>query len=304
MASTPRSNSRTGLDLRVLRYFIAVAEEGNITWAADLLQISQPTLSRQLRGMERSLGVHLFDRSTHAMTLTAEGRLLYDRAKTLVALADKTVQDVHSAQGGLSGTVTLACGETRNLPWVLDRMAAFRKINPNVQFSVLTYTADIAKAQLDQGILDLAILVEPVSVENYDYIRLNKHDIWCVTVPESSPLAQLEHIEPKHLSGQTLLLPTRPEVQREVMNWLGTYADNVSVAGTCNFNLNGNLMVAAGLGMRIGFDMGHEVYGTKNIPLNPPVETTCLLAWRRGRILAPAASAFTEYVFEALHSDN
>ncbi|MSS13336.1 LysR family transcriptional regulator [Bifidobacterium tsurumiense] len=304
MTSKSRSANHVGLDLRVLRYFIAVAEEGNITWAADLLQISQPTLSRQLRSMERDLDISLFHRGTRAMTLTPEGRLLYERAKTIVALADKAVQDVHSTQGGLSGTVTLACGETRNLPWILDRMASFRKANPAVQFGIRTYTADIAKQQLDQGILDLAILVEPATVESYDYIRLRERDIWCVTVPESSPLAQLKQIKPKHLSGQTLLLPSRPEVQREVMNWLGSDADSVSIAGTCNFNLNGNMMVAAGLGMRIGFDMGHEIEGTKNIPMNPPVETTCLLAWRRGRILAPAVSAFTEYVFEALHNDN
>lgn len=99
------------MELRVLRYFLAVAEEGNITWASQLLRISQPTLSRQLKRLEEELGVTLFKRGPHAIALTEEGRLLRDRAQTIVSLADKTESDLKRSAGEVGGDITAGCGE-------------------------------------------------------------------------------------------------------------------------------------------------------------------------------------------------
>lgn len=158
----------SSLDLRVLRYFIAVAEEGNITWAAELLRITQSTLSRQLRALEESLGVTLFLRGAHEISLTDEGRLLLERARTMVALAEKTERDLREAKHDISGAVALGCGESRSLPHMFEAMAVFRRAHPNVRFDVLSLTADISKERLDQGLLDLALSVEPVAVEWYE----------------------------------------------------------------------------------------------------------------------------------------
>ena len=98
------------MELRVLRYFLAVAEEGNITWAAQLLRISQPTLSRQLKQLEGELGVTLFERGSHTITLTEEGRLLRERAQTIVSLADKTEFELKQSGNDLSGEIAVGCG--------------------------------------------------------------------------------------------------------------------------------------------------------------------------------------------------
>lgn len=286
------------LDLRVLRYFIAVAEEGNITWAAELLRISQPTLSRQMRAMEQSLGVTLFERGAHEITLTNEGRMLLERARTMVALADKTERDLRESNGALSGTITLGCGESRSLPRLFERMRDFRAAHPDVSFDVLTLTSDVSKDRLDQGLLDLAVLVEPVAVERYDYLRLPERDVWGVTVRADDPLAQGEgtSVTSAELDGRDLIMPARPEVRREVMTWLGRAARSARIAGTCNLTLNGTKMVRAGLGVRIGFDMGEGAPNVRFLPLDPPIETQTLLAWRKGRSLAPTAQAFVDFL--------
>lgn len=293
-----RGSKGTGLDLRVLRYFIAVAEEGNITWAAELLQISQPTLSRQLRAMEESLGVTLFHRGAHEITLTDEGRLLLERARTMVALADKTEQDLREVSHELTGSVTLGCGESRSLPSLFDAMAAFRERHPGVRFDVLSLSADVSKERLEQGLLDLALLVEPVAVERYEYLRLPERDPWGVTVRADDPLvvAGCAVVCPADLADRDLILPARAEVRSEVMAWLGSYGRRIRVAGTSSLTLNGTKMVRSGLGIRVGFDEDSTADDIRFLPLDPPIETQALLAWRKGRSLASAAQAFIDFL--------
>ena len=297
MAKGHKAN-QSSLDLRVLRYFIAVAEEGNITWAAELLQVSQPTLSRQLRAMEESLGVTLFHRGSHEIALTGEGRLLLERARTMVALADKTEQDLREVGNNLTGTLTLGCGESRSLPRLFARMAAFRQEHPAVRFDIQTLTADVSKDRLDQGLLDLAVLVEPVSVDRYEYLRLPEHDMWGAQLRADDPLVMsgATAIHPVDCVDRDVIMPMRPEVRDEMLAWLGDYAHRINVAGTFNLALNGTNMVRAGLGIRLGFDVAERPDDIRFLPLDPPIHTQTLLAWRKGRSLAPVAQAFVDFL--------
>ena len=106
------------LDIRMLRYFLAVAEEGNITWAAQLLRISQPTLSRQIKQLEQDLGVTLLVRGNQSVSLTAEGELLKERAQTIVSLSDKTAFELQHAGSELDGIISVGCGEIRGMAWL------------------------------------------------------------------------------------------------------------------------------------------------------------------------------------------
>ena len=122
------------MEIRVLQYFLAVAREENITRAAALLHITQPTLSRQLMQMEEELGVRLFCRGRHKILLTEEGMLLRRRAQEIVDLAEKTEKELAHGEEAVSGEISIGCGETRNMKPLSDMAASFRQKYPDVRF--------------------------------------------------------------------------------------------------------------------------------------------------------------------------
>ncbi|MBT1181934.1 LysR family transcriptional regulator [Bifidobacterium sp. CP2] len=284
------------MELRVLRYFLAVAEEGNITWAAQLLRISQPTLSRQLKQLEEELGVTLFERGPHAITLTEEGRLLRDRAQTIISLADKTEVDLKRSAGDLSGDITAGCGEVGGMSYLAQRMAEFRKTHPAVRFHVVSTTADVIQDQLEQGLMDFGLLADPVDTERYEYLRTGISDHWAAMVPDGHPLQTRDSLTPSDLVGEPLLLPSREPVRRVVMHWFGSLAPQAVIAGTCNLPANGAAMAANGLGLYLCLDYGASYPGVRAVPLAPMFESSSVLVWKKQGVSSPAAGAFARFL--------
>ena len=142
------------MDIRVLKYFLMVAREENITKAASLLHVTQPTLSRQLIQLEEELGVKLFIRGKHRIILTDDGMLLKRRAQEIVSLTDKTIREFTDHQGELAGEISIGCGETKNMTFISERMAAFRSMHPLVHFSIYSAIADDIRERIEKGLLD------------------------------------------------------------------------------------------------------------------------------------------------------
>lgn len=195
------------MELRVLRYFLAVAEEGNITWAAQLLRISQPTLSRQLKQLEEELGVTLFERGSHTITLTEEGRLLRERAQTIVSLADKTEFELKQSGNDLSGEIAVGCGEVRGMTLLSQRMAAFREQHPNVRFRVTSTTSDIIQEQIEQGLMDFGLLTDPVDVSQYEFLRTGITEHWSAMVLGKPPAGGTRIVDPAESQGCAAAVP-------------------------------------------------------------------------------------------------
>ncbi|RBP97817.1 LysR family transcriptional regulator [Bifidobacterium aemilianum] len=294
----PGRGHRSAMGLRILRYFLAVAEEGNITRAAELMRISQPTLSRQLHSLESDLGVSLFNRNGLGLELTAEGRLLWERAKTLVALSDQTRQELRDLHGGLSGSVAIGCAESRSMDALADRIRRFLEIHPGIRFDIRTLTADLTKQELEQGLLDFGLLTEPVSLNGYEYERMHVKDYWGVMVTPTDPLASKPYVSPRDIAGRSVIMPSRDEVHSEILNWVGSYMDDVQVAGSFNLTMNAASMVRSGIGILFTFDFPASLKGLSFIPLKPAVTTECSLVWKRGKTLMPAARAFAEFLRE------
>ena len=161
------------MEIRVLRYFLKVAQEESITRAAELLHITQPTLSRQLAQLEEDLGVQLLDRSGRRISLTEQGLLLRRRAEEIVLLADKAEREL-SEQGALiGGHISIGCGEIASVQKLAALCAAFHERFPLVTFELFTATADQVRERMDRGLLDVGLLLEPVDTDRYDYIRMN-----------------------------------------------------------------------------------------------------------------------------------
>lgn len=291
------------MELRVLRYFLAVAEEGNITWAAELLRISQPTLSRQLRQLEEELGVTLFVRGRRNVTLTGEGELLRDRARAIVELADKTERDVaHSAGRQLAGEISVSCGDVRSVAFLTSCMAQFRRRHPHVRFVMISATADVIQERLEQGLSDLALMTEPVEVDRFDFERLDAPDVWGAMMRDDDPLADRNGIVPSDLVGRPLLLPLRPQVRSELFNWFGSLRDEVQTACIFNLPLNAAMAVRQGVGVALTYDVGQVGEGLRFVPLDPRLEARSVVAWKRGRRHAPAVEAFIAFMRQRIES--
>lgn len=283
------------MEIRVLRYFLTVVREESITKAAEVLHITQPTLSRQLSQLEEEVGVTLFTRGARKITLTNEGILLRRRAEEILQLVDKTEKELAEQDEQVEGKISIGCGEIASVQLLPKLFQSFREKYPQVSFDIFTATADLVKEQMEKGLLDMGLLLEPIDVEKYEYIRLKKKDQWVVLMRPEDPLAQKESITPQDLYSLPLILPRRTRVQSELANWFGDSFDQLHVAFTSNLSTNGAIMVSSGLANSLVIEGSIPFLDQSKItsrPLSPPLTATSILAWRRGQPFSLATSKF------------
>lgn len=292
------------MEFRVLKYFLMVAREENITKAAALLHVTQPTLSRQLMQLEEELGVKLFHRGKHRIVLTEDGLLLKRRAQEIVSLSNKTVQELSHKNDMLSGEVSIGCGETRSMFFLSEQMKRFQQKYPLVQFNIHSASADDIKERIEKGILDIGLLTEPVDVEKYEFIRMPQKEQWGVLVRKDSKLAEKEYIMPEDLIKVPLLMVKRETVKNELVNWFGDYYEKLQIAATYNLIVNAASMVKCGIGVAICLDLGANFYEDLCfVPLFPVIETGSVLVWKKNQTFGTATTKFTQMIknaYEAL----
>lgn len=184
------------MEIRVLRYFLTVVREVHIT---------QPTLSRQLSQMEEEVGVKLFHRGTRRITLTNEGILLRRRAEEILQLVDKTEKELIEQEEQVEGKISIDCGEIAAVQVLPELIKTFREKYPRVTFDIFTAAADLVKEQMDRGLLDIGLLLEPVDMEKYDFIRPEVKEKWVVLMRSDSPLAEKRSVTAKDLSELPLM---------------------------------------------------------------------------------------------------
>lgn len=294
------------MEIRVLRYFLTVAREENITKAADVLHITQPTLSRQLAQLEDDLGVKLFSRGTRKIALTDEGLLLRRRAEEILELVDKTEKELTEQEEAVEGTVSIGCGDLAAVQMLPELFRDFHERYPSVSFDLYTATADHVKDRMDRGLTDVGLLLEPISIEKYDYIRLNQREQWVVAMHPDSPLAQQEFITAQDLKDVPLILPRRLNVQSEVANWFGDMFSHLNILFTSNLPSNSSIMVHHKLAYGIVIRGSISFWDKKKItyrPLYPPLTATSVLAWKRQQPFSLAAAKFIAYAKEALQAE-
>ena len=291
------------MEFRVLKYFLMVAREENITKAAALLHLTQPTLSRQLMQLEAELGVKLFHRSKHSIILTEDGMLLKRRAQEIISLSDKTVQELSHKEDVLSGEIAIGCGETKNMLFLSEQIKKFRQKYPLVQFSIHSAIADDIKERIEKGVLDIGLLMEPVDVGKYEFIRMPQKEKWGILVRKDSELAVKESINPKDLTNVPLIMVKRELVKNELASWFGDYYEGLRIAATYNLILNAASMVERGVGVALCFDLGAAFYEDLCfIPLAPTLETGSVLVWKKNQTLGAATSQFMRFLKNAFQA--
>lgn len=292
------------MELRVLQYFLVVAREENITRAAAFLNITQPTLSRQLMQMEEELGVKLFHRGRHNILLTEEGLLLRRRAQEIVDLTMKAEKELKHGAEVISGELAIGCGEARNMKPLSEMMASFRRKYPDVSFQIYTAIADDVKERLENGVLDMGLLLEPVEISRYHYVRMPLEEKWRVLMRKDSALAEKERITPKDLAGYPLIIAKRLSVRNELENWFGQTAEDLCIACTCNLSHSNQMdMVENGVGaaLTMDFSCSHDMLCLR--PLEPELTSGCVLVWKKDMKLSPVMTRFVAHVKEYLENN-
>ena len=284
------------MELRVLKYFLAVAREENITKAAALLHLTQPTLSRQLMQLEEELRVQLFRRCRYHIELTEDGMLLRRRAQELVDLAEKTTREFTMRETELMGEIAIGAGETRSMSFLSRAMVSFRERYPKVTFRIFSATADDVKERLDTGLLDMGLLTEPVDVGRYAFCRMKERDRWGVLVRLDSPLAGLDSVTPDDLEQVPLIISGRERVQRELANWFGDRWERLQIAASFNLILNAANMVRYGVGTALSFDLNFSFDDLRFIPLSSTMDTGTVLVWKKDLVLTPVVEAFHQHI--------
>ncbi|MCI8822576.1 MAG: LysR family transcriptional regulator [Lachnospiraceae bacterium] len=289
------------MELRVLQYFLVVAREENITKAASLLHITQPTLSRQLMSLEEELGVKLFRRGKHSIVLTEDGMLLRRRAQEIVDLAEKTAKELMHGEEAVSGEISIGCGETQNMKPLAEIMASFQQKYPDVSFHIYTAIADDVKERLENGTLDMGLLLEPVEISRYHYVRMPLKEKWQVLMRRDSRLAKREKIRPEDLVGVPLIMARRQSVRNQLENWFGYDREKLRIVSTCNIShYNQSVMVESGIGVALVMDFSCNQETLCMRPFDPKIESGCVLVWKKNLALSPVLKRFIEYTKEYL----
>ena len=287
------------MELRVLRYFLAVAREENISRAARALHIAQPSLSRQLKELEEELGKTLFLRGRRRITLTEEGLFLRKRAEEIVGLVDKTTDALTLGEGPVAGSVYIGAGETQGMRLIARAAAELGKSCPEVRLHLVSGDRGDIAEQLDKGIIDFALFVGEADSRRYEQILLPQRDCWAALMRRDHPLAQKQAVLPGDLRGQPLLLSRQIRDGSPFLTWMDRSLAQLNVVSTHNLIYNASLMVEEGLGVAVTLEGLINTTGQSPLccrPLSPRLEAKLFLAWKRWQSFSPAAARFLELV--------
>ena len=286
------------MEIRVLRYFLTVAREESITRAAEVLHITQPTLSRQLSQLEEETGVRLLERGPRRIRLTSEGMLLRRRAEEILELVDKTEAELSEQDELVEGRISIGCGELASVSLLPELFRSFRERHPRVGFDLYTATADLVTEQMDRGLLDIGLLTEPVDISKYNFIRLRRKERWGVLVRKDSALVRKKSVTPQDLLDVPVFLVQRPLVKNELEGWFGDYYDQIHVIGTYNLINNVAVMVERKIGVALCFHLQNRFDELKYIPLSPAMETGAVIVWKKAQIVSPTIRQFISFIKE------
>lgn len=287
------------MELRTLRYFLAAAQEKNITKAADILHVTQPTLSRQMMDLERELGTILMIRGKNGLTLTDEGTFFRQRAQEIVELADRLEQAFVEQQNGISGMVVIGASEAVGSQTLAKLIKEFTEKYPAVQFTLYNETVDNVKDRLDKGLVDIGLLLEPIDVTKYDYVRLSQQDTWGLLVRDDHPLTGKASLTAEDVAPYPLILPLRENIRVEILNWLGREEKELRIPLFYTLLSNAALMVAEGVGCAFSMDGALAIRSDPRlrfIPLEPRRTTHSVLVWKKNNLFSPAASLFIQEI--------
>lgn len=287
------------MELRVLKYFLAIVREQNITKAAEALHITQPTLSRQIKALEDELGVQLFIRGNKNISLTENGILFRKRAEEIIDLANKTMNDLAYAKDDISGDIYIGSGETNALRTIISIIKELNSNYPNIHFHINSGDKQDILEKLDKGLIDFGIFLDPIDKTKYNYLEIPSIDSLGILARKDSTFAQKESVINNDLIDKPLIISRQTLEDNEIMRWFNTSPDKLNIVATYNLAFNASLMVDEGLGYALTLDKIINTSENSNlcfIPLKPERKVEMYVMWKKYQIFSKAAEKFLEYL--------
>lgn len=283
------------MDIRVLQYFLTVAREESITRAAKTLRMTQPPLSRQLKDLEDELGKTLLIRGSKKVTLTEDGMLLRKRAEEMIDLMEKTRAELSSSSENINGEIYIGGGETDAVSLFAQIAGKLQAKYPLIHYHIYSGDAGVVMEKLDKGLIDFGLLVEPVNMSGYDYMRLPVRDAWGVLMRKDSPLAEQDAIRAEDLWDKPLIMPRQTSANGDMSVWLKKDISKLNVVMTYDLIFNASLFVKNGIGYAIVLDKIINTTGDSELcfrPLYPALEARLCIAWKKYQVFSRASKEF------------
>ncbi len=286
------------MELRELRYFLAVAREESITKAAEQLYITQPCLSKQMQNLEREVGSPLFLRGSRKITLTETGLLLKKRAEDILALYEKMETELAAPPEEMAGEVFIGGGESYAVSTVARAAKQVQDRFPAVKFNFFSGDASSVKERLDKGIIDFGVVLDLYDLAGYNALRLPHADRWGVLVRSDDPLSGREFVTADDLLSRPVISSMQSLAKDSRLHrWFEGRAERLNVVARYNLLYNASLLVRAGMGCALGLehliDTSTES-GLRFVPLYPVLETHLDVIWRKYALFSPPAQVFLD----------
>lgn len=297
------------MEIRVLQYFLAIAREQSIIRAAESLNLSQPTLSTQIKHLEEELGKQLLIRGTKGsrkVTLTEEGMILRKRAEEILELVKKTENEITLSDSIIMGDVYIGTGETDGIRLLAKTAKNLQKTHPQIHYHITSGNAIFVMEQLDKGLIDFGIVFGKPDLKKYDALKLPLKDIWGVLMPKDSPLVDKDTISPEDLWDKPLILSQQEANGGEVMQWIKKKPSHLNIVSTYNLLFNASLLVEEGLGYAICFDNIIHTSKSGNLcfrPLAPELTTEMSIIWKKYQVFSKPAEKFLSSLMESFSSE-
>ncbi|MGC4018971.1 MAG: LysR family transcriptional regulator [Muricomes sp.] len=291
------------MDIRVLRYFLAVAREENISNAAKILHVTQPTLSRQLMELEADLGVKLFSRSSgnRSITLTEDGILLRKRAEEILDLVEKTESELTAPGERVSGSIHVGSGETHVISLLSKEIKHIQNEHPDIHFHFFSGNADNVTEKLDNGLIDFGVLTEPFNLSKYDSIMLPASDTWGLLMKKEHPLAKKDSICASDLWNLPLICSSQQMTSHTFSAWLKDDLEKLNIVATYTLLYNASLLVKDDIGCALCLDKIISTSKGSGLcfrPLEPALEAHWYVVWKKHQIFSKASDIFLKKLQE------
>ena len=281
------------MELRELIYFLAVANEKNFTRASEVLNLSQPALSKQIMNLEDKLGTPLFLRGKREATLTEAGELLKIRAEEILELCNKTISEVSSQNDLLKGTISIGGGAAST--FLAKACSLFSKQNPHVQFSFYNADATELKERINHGLLDFAIFIDDSRVLEYERIELPDEDEWGLLCNINNPITKHHKITKDIIRTIPLIIPNREEIRKELSQW--AESDKLNIISTFNTYLGtAKAMIQDGAGCGYVLRSMQDNNTLTFIPLEPHKIIKYSLCYKESIRIKGVANAFLQFL--------
>lgn len=286
------------MEIRTLRYFLAIAREENMTHAAEILHVTQPTLSKQIHSLEQELGKQLFIRHSFRIELTEAGHLLRKRAEDLITMADKIKDEFTGLDDLTGGDIYFGLAESCQIRHLAGEIQRFKNLYPGLRYHISSGDTEQVTEKLDKGLLDFSVLAETPDSSKYNFLTFPQPDIWGLVMPSDHPLAQKPHIQASDLVGLPLFC-SEQGWRNDISAWCGSLLDQLHLEGSFRLSFNASLFVKEGLGFLLTFDNLIDTSPQSGLtfrPLHPLLETPIYLIWRKHQVFTPIAKRLLSHL--------